>query len=104
MQLLWEKRLAFAKCFIDVSAAEPLTDKVALEMQDSTQVKLPAEYEWEPPRCENRSSFGHFDSRCPVPKWVPEKKPDNAGRIMQTLKVKIKMVVHLRFLMVLDIL
>lgn len=69
------ERLAFARCFVEISASEPLLEVVVLEMQDKTMVKFPVEYDWTQSRFWNCCFFGHLNSQYhATPKWGPKKK------------------------------
>ena len=67
------ERLAYARCFIEVSAKKPLPSSVILQVEGREEFEVEVEYEWLPPMCTKCSSFGrHMYSHCPTKStWVP---------------------------------
>lgn len=60
--------LAYARCFVEISASKKLPNHVVLDLEDGERVSLPVIYEWVPPLCQKCVSFGHVDTQCPTNK------------------------------------
>jgi len=72
------KRLAYAICFIEVSAAKPLPKKISLQIEGGNIFDIEVEYEWIPPVCTKCTSFGHITCQCPTKAtWVPIEQTEN---------------------------
>ena len=64
------ERLSYARCFIEVSATQKLPNSVLLQLEDGEEIEVEVEYEWQPPKCNTCSTFGHVPSHCPTkPAW-----------------------------------
>jgi len=66
------ERLAYARCFIKVSAARPLPKTISVQVEEWEEVEIEVAYEWIPPVCMKCCFFGHVNYQCPTkPKWIP---------------------------------
>ena len=67
------EKLAYARSFIEISAAKSLPKTVSIELEEGERVFIDVEYEWAPPICAKCKTFGHIDSQCPSIKvWRPK--------------------------------
>lgn len=68
------ERLAYARCFVEISASAKLPRKVLLEIKNGEIMEIPIEFEWVPPICVKCKSFGHSENQCSsIEVWVPKK-------------------------------
>ena len=66
------ERVAFARCFVEISANAPLKIFVWLEVEEEEKVNIDVEYEWIPHTCTKCKSFGHIAAQCPTKEvWRP---------------------------------
>jgi len=69
------EKLAYAICFIEISANKPLQSSVVLGIEGGEKAVIVVEYEWLPPRCSKCNSFGYNDFQCPTKEsWIPKDK------------------------------
>jgi len=67
--------ISYARCFIEINAANQLPKFVTLEMEEGEQIDVPVEFEWVPHIYKKCYTFGHQDSQCPtIQIWVPKEK------------------------------
>ena len=45
------ERLAYARCFVEISASKQLPSQKTLEVEEGERVTVPVSYEWIPPLC-----------------------------------------------------
>ena len=53
-------KLAYARCYVEVNASEPLVKQVKNEAEGEKPL------EWLPPTCSKCKSFGHEQNQCPT--------------------------------------
>ena len=69
------EKLAFARCFVEISANKPLQQSVKLEVDGEDTVQIVVEYEWLPPKCDKCNTFGHIVTHCPTKEtWLPKER------------------------------
>ena len=70
------KRLAYARCFIEISAKTSSQRSVSLEIEGGEKVSIDVKYEWLPPTYEKYHTFGQRETQCPIKEtWLPKDKP-----------------------------
>lgn len=84
------ERLAYARCFVEISSNSKLPTSVKMEIGNGEWLETPVQYEWLPPNCVKCCNFGHLESQCPiitVEKWVPKQVSNdkNANNLEQEL-------------------
>ncbi|XP_020251080.1 uncharacterized protein LOC109828511 [Asparagus officinalis] len=78
------ERLAFARCFVEISSKAKLPTTVKLDLGNGEWLETSVEYEWIPPRCSKCHNFGHVEYQCPVvlvDKWIPKSTNNGADNI-----------------------
>jgi len=55
------EKLAFARCFVDITAKKPLAKSLTLEIEGGENVNIEVEHEWVPSTCSKCQCFGHVD-------------------------------------------
>lgn len=71
------ERMAYARCFVEISAKDTLPKAVKLDLGDGEWVETQVQYEWLPPRCTKCITFEHVESQCPmitVEKRIPKQR------------------------------
>ena len=71
------ERIAYARCFVEISAHAPFKKYVWLEMKGEEKSKIDVEYEWVPPTCSKCKCFGHLNYQCPTKEMWRPKEPLN---------------------------
>jgi len=67
------ENLAFARCFVEISARQAIVNTWILEVEGGEKVTIAVEYEWVRPTCTRCKCFGHVDTQCPTKvEWRPK--------------------------------
>ena len=56
------EKLAYARCFVEISVARQLPDNVTLMLDGGEKFSVLVAYEWVPPHCSTCVNFGHVKS------------------------------------------
>ena len=57
------EKLAFARCFVDITAKKPLAKSLTLEIEGGENVNIEVEHEWVPSTCSKCSVLGMLMSQ-----------------------------------------
>ena len=88
------EKLAFARCFIEISSLKVLPESVSLELEDGEMVNIPVEYEWLPPLCTKCKTFGHVVAQCPTIRIWQQKENRNPVADIGTIEAHSSTVTH----------
>ncbi|XP_020272316.1 uncharacterized protein LOC109847499 [Asparagus officinalis] len=77
------ERLAYARCFVEISSKSKLPNSVRLDLGNGEWLETNVEYEWIPPKCNKCLIFGHVNYQCLVvlvEKWIPKESSIESDR------------------------
>jgi len=69
------EKLAYAKCFIEISASILLPSTITLDLEGGDRIDIPVDYEWTPLLCKKSVNFGHTEAQCPTTRVWRQKEP-----------------------------
>lgn len=84
-----EERIEYARCFVEIDAADQLPNEVILAISNGGLVTLPVEYEWVPPRCSHCVSFVFVNAQCPAIRIWREKRSQHLVKLKQIPRVNL---------------